>query len=62
MKKKWNSGGHLPLVKFGNFVKNVFYSLRADGWLYDVLIQKKPVSLGDGDKMQVPHRTKKVYW
>ena len=54
--KKYNEiVGHLQLGKDAKFAKTVFYFLRTDAYgSCDVLINGKPVNLGDGDGMQVP--------
>ena len=47
---------HLPLGKTGNFVKIMFYFLRADKCEFE--ITGKPVNLGDGEGIQVPCKLK----
>ena len=45
----------MPLGKTGNFVKTVFYFLRADKYsICDLKITGKLVNIGDGERMQVP--------
>ena len=45
---------HLQLRKRGNFAKTIFYCLRTDEYSFcEVAITRKPVNLGDGDRMQV---------
>ena len=59
VKKNDRIVGHLPLGKSGNFVKSIFYFLRADEYsLYEVVITGKPVNLGERDEMQVPCKLK----
>ena len=45
--------------KFGNLAKTVFYFLRADKYnLCEVVVTRKPVNLGGGDRMQGPCKLK----
>ena len=54
VKKKSGIVGHLPLGKNGKFAKIVFYFLRADEYdSCNILIKRKPVNVGDGDRIQV---------
>ena len=54
VKKENEIVGNLPLGKDRKFAKNVFYFLKADEYdSRNVLINGKPVNLGDGDGMQV---------
>ena len=47
--------GHLPLDKINNFVKTIFYFLRADKYsICEAEITGNPVNLDDGEGMQVP--------
>ena len=51
--------GHLPLGKTGNFVKTIFYFLRAHKYsICEVENTGKHVNLGDGEGMDVPCKVK----
>ena len=53
--------GHLRVGKTGNFAKTICYFLKADKYrIYEVEITGKPVSLGDGEGMQVPCKLKLI--
>ena len=59
VKKNTSIVGHLPLGKNGKFAKMILYFLRADqDAKCKVVITGKEVSLGDGDRMQVPCKLK----
>ena len=54
VKKESEIVGHQPLRKDGKFVKTVFYFMRADEYgVCNVWIKRKPVNLGDGNRLQV---------
>ena len=63
VKKNDHIIGHLPLGKWNNFAKTIFYFLRADEYsLSEVIITGKPVNFGDGDEMQVHCKLKFTRW